>query len=136
MATYKLAGDLNATKIAVVIEDSPTSMIFLSKILARLKYKVLEFKTPRLAIKWFEVRSEEIKPSFIISDIIMPEMTGIDLLKECRERNFQPGVPFILLTSKVEREYILEAKKLGVAGYIVKPATPEKISSKLKEIFS
>lgn len=134
MQYYTTGGDPNAVDIAVVIEDSPTSLKYVSNILGKLKFKVFEFKSPRLAVKWFESKSTII-PKVIVSDIIMPEMTGLELVKLMREQDFYPEVPILLLTSKGEKEYILEAKELKVAGYVLKPASIDSLNKKMHELF-
>lgn len=134
MQYYTNGGDPNAVDIAVVIEDSPTSLKYVSNILGKLKFKVFEFKSPRLAVKWFETKSTII-PKVIVSDIIMPEMSGLELVKLMRERDFYPEVPILLLTSKGEKEYILEAKELKVAGYVLKPASIDSLNKKMNELF-
>jgi len=65
----------------------------------------------------------------IISDWIMPEMTGIDFLKACKSDETIKGIPFLMVTAEAQKDCIMEAIKSGVDNYIVKPFTPEKLQA-------
>lgn len=67
----------------------------------------------------------------IITDIEMPEMNGLELLKEIRSR--EERVRFIILTGFDEFEYAREAIRLEVEDYILKPINEEELENKLKE---
>lgn len=64
-------------------------------------------------------------PDLILLDIIMPDITGFEVIKELK--NYQPtkDIPIIFLTSQKESEYILEGFALGAVDYIIKPANKE-----------
>jgi two-component system chemotaxis response regulator CheY len=59
----------------------------------------------------------------VISDFEMPRMDGLTLLRRIREHRDLGDIPFILLTSRSDARIVLEAKELGVGGYLVKPFT-------------
>lgn len=68
------------------------------------------------------------KFDLILLDIVMPGMTGIEVLREMRKNKLGENIPVIMLTNQSEENYINEAKKLGIAGYIVKSAaTPSEV---------
>ena len=58
-------------------------------------------------------------PDLVISDLKMPEMTGVQLLEEIRK--FAPQLPFILLSSAATPEEVERARQLGISDYIPKP---------------
>jgi len=66
----------------------------------------------------------------IISDISMPIMNGLEMVKEVRKRN--QNIPIILLSAYSDRDKLLEAINIGVNKYIIKPIDPEEL---LKLIF-
>jgi two-component system, chemotaxis family, chemotaxis protein CheY len=70
------------------------------------------------------LRSDDI--DFIISDWIMPEMTGIEFLRACKEDETIKNIPFVMVTAQARKDSVLEAIKSGVDNYVVKPFTPEK----------
>ena len=66
--------------------------------------------------------------NLILLDIVMPGKSGIETLMEMRKNKLGENVPVIMLTNQSEENYINEAKKLGIAGYIVKSAaTPSEV---------
>ena len=72
----------------------------------------------------------------VLSDWLMPEMTGIELLKFCREDERFAKTPVIMVTSEADPESVLKAMKLGANDYITKPATPEDLERKISKIFA
>ena len=73
---------------------------------------------------------------FVLTDMIMENGTGIDLVKNIRsDENFKK-LPVLMITSKAEIEYVLEASEAGVDGYIIKPWTDEALKEKLLEIYT
>jgi len=61
-----------------------------------------------------------IKPNLIISDIIKPEIDGLELLKRIKTDNHTKDIPFIFLSNMSADENIAEAKKLGALEFFVK----------------
>ena len=71
----------------------------------------------------------------VISDIMMPTMDGIQLLRNVRGKENLKTIPFVLVTALSEKEYIVQARELNVNGYILKPVTFQRVTSKLQELF-
>ncbi|MGC8554863.1 MAG: chemotaxis response regulator CheY [Candidatus Acidulodesulfobacterium sp.] len=72
---------------------------------------------------------------FVISDWNMPEMTGIELLKNVRANEATKDLPFLMVTAEAKKENVVEAVKAGVNNYIVKPFTAEVLQEKISKIF-
>src|SRR5215469_8029795 len=64
-------------------------------------------------------------PSIVISDLRMPRMTGIELLKRLRDES--PGTAVIILTGQATIEEAVEATKLGAFNFIEKPIDPKRL---------
>jgi two-component system chemotaxis response regulator CheY len=73
---------------------------------------------------------------FIISDWNMPNMMGLDFLKNVRARDTYKSIPFLMVTAEAKRENVIEAAKAGVSQYIVKPFTVESLQEKIDAIFA
>ncbi|HLE13568.1 MAG TPA: HD domain-containing phosphohydrolase [Anaerolineales bacterium] len=73
-----------------------------------------------------------ITPDLILSDILMPEMDGHALFEAVRSRPEWISIPFIFLTARREREYILAGKKLGADDYLLKPVSPEDLLTAIR----
>lgn len=66
----------------------------------------------------------ENRVDIIISDWNMPGMDGEELLYEVRQNQATKKIPFIMMTSNEDRDFIVTAIQLGVTNYIIKPFTP------------
>lgn len=72
----------------------------------------------------------------VISDLHMPEMDGIELLREVRADARMFRLPFLLLTSDVNAENVKIAAELGVDGYLTKPFRGDPLIEKVEQILS
>ncbi len=72
---------------------------------------------------------------FVVSDWNMPNMTGIDLLKQIRADAGLKHLPVLMVTAEAKKENIIEAAQAGASGYIVKPFTAATLEEKLNKIF-
>jgi len=71
------------------------------------------------------------KPDIIITDIDLPEMNGIDFVKKIREKNY--AIPIILLTYYKDEKFLLEAVKLHLEDYLIKPVSFPKLIDGLEK---
>ena len=85
-------------------------------------------------------KANAFHPDLIICDIMMPEMSGYDVLKTLLGKNSSLSVPFIFLTAKVERCDLRTGMELGADDYIFKPFSAEDllnaVSARLKKFES
>ncbi|MGZ3806907.1 MAG: response regulator [Bacteriovorax sp.] len=72
----------------------------------------------------------------VFCDWNMPVMSGIDLLKKCRQTPGLILLPFIMVTAEAETENIIMALKLGANDYIVKPVQVEVLRKKIDAVLS
>ncbi len=75
------------------------------------------------------------KFDFVVSDWNMPNMTGIELLRNIRADDNLKHLPVLMVTAEAKRENIIEAAQAGASGYVVKPFTAATLDEKLKKIF-
>src|SRR6056297_1781706 len=121
-------------ELIIVAEDSPPNRKILVHLLEKLGYEVEGYENGAKAI---QALKDESKGNLvaILSDIMMPEMDGIEFLKEIRSNDSTKDLPFVLITAVSDKEYIVEAKAHQVNGYILKPVTFDRVTNKLKELF-
>lgn len=72
---------------------------------------------------------------FVVSDWNMPNMTGLELLKQVRSDPSLKHLPVLMVTAEAKKENIIEAAQAGASGYIVKPFTAATLDEKLNKIF-
>lgn len=82
-----------------------------------------------------QVMGQEDEPFFdlIVSDLEMPKITGLELLKMIRTAPEIKHTPFILATTVTARQIILESMRLGVQAYIIKPFDRPMVEFKLRQ---
>ena len=68
---------------------------------------------------------------FVITDVYMPRMTGMQLLQEIKQDAQLARIPVLMLTADARKEDILQAARLGASGYVVKPFTKAILESKV-----
>ncbi|MGO1693095.1 MAG: response regulator [Marinobacter sp.] len=70
----------------------------------------------------------------ILCDWEMPEMSGLELLQWMRQQPQYAKVPFIMITSRGDKDHVIEAVKEGVSEYLGKPFSPEGLSKKIIKV--
>ena len=122
--------DLNMK--VMIVDDFATMRRILRNILKQIGFKnIIEADDGKHALK--ELKKEKV--DLIMCDWNMPEMPGIELLKNVRSDDELKEIPFVMVTAEAQKDNILEAVKSGVSNYVVKPFTAETITEKLHKIF-
>lgn len=88
--------------------------------------RVYEAKDGEEALKMYEKH----KPHIIITDIKMPKLNGLDMVRELRKKDKATKV--IIATAFLETSYLLDAVELGLVKYLIKPITEDKLLPVLK----
>ena len=73
-------------------------------------------------------------PDLIISDLMMPEMDGVQFLKEIRNNNKTSDIPFILLTARAGEQDRIAGLKAKADDYLTKPFSPEELKTRIRNI--
>jgi DNA-binding response OmpR family regulator len=118
-------GFLKETKVLYVEDDKETREA-MGKFLKRRTGKLLTATCGAEGLSLFA----EHKPDLVIADLILPDITGMEMIREIRKRN--SNCP-ILITSTVSKvETILEAVNVGIVSYIIKPVDTSELEKKLE----
>lgn len=75
------------------------------------------------------------KVDIILTDILMPKMSGIELIKNIRNSKKNSQIPIVIATAHTETQYLLDAIRLKVDGYILKPIVIENLLETLDRVF-
>lgn len=123
------------TKI-LVIDDFATMRKIVRKVLTELQFKnVQEADDGATAWPLLEAAANSAEPfELVISDWNMPQMKGIDLLRNVRKHPKMSKLPFIMVTAETEQQNILEAIQAGVSDYVVKPFNGQTLKGKLDNV--
>ena len=81
---------------------------------------------------WDILSAPDCAVGLVISDWNMPHLSGLDLLKRVRKSEPIAHLPFFMLTAEAEQTQVVEAIKLGITGYIIKPFTLAALKSRLE----
>ena len=100
----------------LVVEDNTDMRGYIRSIL-REQYRVLEAANGEEALHILNSNSVD----FIISDLMMPVMDGIELSRKVKETFAISHIPFLMLTAKTSQEAQLESYRMGVDEYLLKP---------------
>ncbi|MGA3174364.1 MAG: response regulator [Syntrophorhabdales bacterium] len=109
----------------LVVDDFATMRKIVKNVLKQIDItNVSEAENGKQAL---EILRKDGDFELIVSDWIMPEMTGIEFLKACKDDESIKKIPFVMVTAEAQKDSVIEAIKNGVDNYIVKPFTPDKL---------
>lgn len=112
----------------LVVDDEPEVMRMVRDMLQDLGVsQTYAAKNGREALTFLGEWEDELDA--IIADWNMPEMTGLDLLRQVR--TVDENIIFLLLTGRADRNSVVEAQQHGASGYICKPFSKEHLANKL-----
>lgn len=75
-------------------------------------------------------------PDVIISDVVMPRLSGFEMFKKIKATPETAKIPFLFITGFQDDRVLSEARKIGVFGILKKPIDIEQIESRLKDLMS
>ena len=109
--------NLNSEKETIlIVEDNQELRFFIRTIFAQY-FNVIEAENGNIGLE----KSKLYMPDIIISDVMMPEKDGIEMVRELREEMTTSHIPIVMLTAKSTIESKIEGMKLGADDYITKP---------------
>jgi DNA-binding response OmpR family regulator len=130
MADEQPTQETQNNPVILLVEDDPLlTRMYQSKFNAE-GFKVLSAQDGVTGLKM----AQEEKVDFMVLDIMMPQMSGIDLLEKLRTGSQGKDTPVIVLTNLTEKEEEEKARKLGVKEYLLKAnLTPGEVVEKIKK---
>ncbi len=124
---------MNANKKILVVDDSSLMRSFAKGSLKQLKLNnVDEAENGEEAL----IKLKKEMFDLILSDLHMPNMNGLELLRAVRSDSNLKDIPFIIMTLDGKKDVLLEAVKEGLNDYILKPVTAGPLGQKLKKVFT
>ena len=116
-------------KRILIVEDNQDIRSYIHSILG-IKYAVEEAENGAIAIEMVALNNYDL----IISDLMMPEMDGIEMCKRLKTSIETNHIPIIILTAKSDIENKIEGLKIGADSYITKPFHPEHLMVRVSKL--
>ncbi|MBI9056310.1 MAG: tetratricopeptide repeat protein [Labilibaculum sp.] len=126
--TEKKLADL---PVLLIVEDNPDMRKYIKTYFVH-KYKVLEAEDGEIGIKM----AFDYIPDLIISDVMMPNISGVELCTSLKSDHKTNHIPIILLTAKVGDDNELDGLNSGADDYIVKPFNAQALLVKVERLIS
>jgi len=120
----------NNNPCVLLVDDSSTNNLLLESVLKTLNFKILTALSGEEAM----VILQKKEVSLVLLDIMMPGMSGYDVLKEMRNDAKLSGIPVILVTARRQIEDENRAFELGAADYFEKPLKLDLLIKRVKDL--
>lgn len=127
-----LGNNKTCTNLVLVVDDNPDLRHYVSKILRLSGYNVIVAGNGE---QGFEM-AQKYRPEVIITDLMMPLVSGLDLIRLIRENPELKGTPVILLTAKADEDTRLEGVERGADAYLSKPFNDRELLAEVKNLQS
>ena len=120
-------------RTVLVVDDEPYIGRIIQLKLENGPYRVELVQDGRTALD--RLQSED-PVDLVLLDIMMPQMSGLDVLAELRQIPHRRATPVIMLTAKGHETDRAQAASLGATDFLTKPFSPKKLLARIDEIFS
>ena len=117
-------------KTVFCVDDSGTVLLSLSAVLGKAGYQVEKAASGEEALG--QLKGGKVKPDIIITDLNMPGMNGIELIKAVRLMPAFKFIPILFLTTESQQSKRMEAKAAGASGWLVKPVKGDELLNTIK----
>ena len=118
------------SKTVLIVDDSASMRQLVTFTLKNAGFNVIDAIDGQDGLDKFS----RIKIDLVITDLNMPVMDGIEMIRQIRSSGSQNFVPIVLLTTESQEKKKVEGKQAGATGWIVKPFKPEQLVAVAKKI--
>ncbi|MCD6399923.1 response regulator [candidate division WOR-3 bacterium] len=115
---------------AMVIDDSRAIRMILARTLREVGYEVCEATNGKEALALLQQHHDEF--SLVLVDWNMPEMDGLEFVRQVRSEPGWSGTTLMMVTTETELDQMMTALEAGADEYVMKPFTKEIITDKLR----
>jgi CheY-like chemotaxis protein len=112
---------MGSSKPILLVEDDDVDAMTTRKALDELKFtnKLIRKVDGEEALEYLQQDDKQL-PYFILLDLNMPRMNGLEFLKVIKDEQILKRIPVVVLTTSETEQNIIDSYELGVAGYVVK----------------
>ncbi|WP_164472573.1 ATP-binding protein [Cohnella candidum] len=120
---------LNRETCLLLVDDDPVNLQVLTNFLSTQPYSILKASNGAEALRLFE---QGVRPDLVLTDLMMPRMTGYELCRKIREK-FKPSeIPIIVLTAKNQINDLVEGFDAGANDYLIKPVAKRELLARIE----
>jgi adenylate cyclase len=119
-------------QLIIVVDDNPDMRSYVANILRQNGHQVT---TARNGYEGYNL-AREISPSLIITDLMMPLVTGLEMIQMIRSDDQMRGTPIILLTAKADEETRIEGTEYGADAYLAKPFNDRELLAEARNLLA
>jgi len=116
----------------LIIDDSNTNLVLLQAILQKHGFETITANCAKQAY----LLLEEPKPSLILLDLLMPEISGFEFLETLKMNTRTADIPVIVISALTDNDNVSIIQNLGAIEYIKKPIDIQSLISSIKNILS
>ncbi|MEM9923887.1 MAG: response regulator [Cyanobacteria bacterium P01_D01_bin.50] len=126
--------DLKAGKgeLVLVVDDNPDMRTYVSSILRANGYQI---QTARNGAEGFNI-AKKLLPNLIVTDLMMPLVSGLEMIRTIRSSETLKGIPIILLTAKVDEDTRIEGTERGADAYLAKPFNDRELLAEVRNLLA
>ena len=117
-------------KTIMLVDDIMISMVQLKEALELKGFKVVMYDTPLRVLEFAKL----FQPDLILLDIVMPQMSGIEVCEQLKSDEKTKSIPVIFLTALAQKKEVVKGVQAGAENYIVKPYHFEELFTRIVEV--
>ena len=114
----------------LVAEDQQTIRSLIEYKLRNSGYTVVSVEDGAAALK----KAVELKPDLVLLDVMMPLMTGFEVLAALKQNEETKRIPVLLVTAQSKEDEVLKGLELGADDYVTKPFSPNELAARVKTV--
>jgi signal transduction histidine kinase/class 3 adenylate cyclase/ActR/RegA family two-component response regulator len=116
----------------LVVEDNADMRNYVSSVLQRLGHQV---HTARNGSEGFQV-AKTLQPQIIITDLMMPVVSGLEMIQMLRQDELLKGIPIVLLTAKADEDTRIDGVERGADAYLSKPFNDRELLAEVRNLLA
>jgi CheY-like chemotaxis protein len=116
----------------LLVDDEPDQVEMYGLALADAGFDVVSATTGGEAVS----RARELRPSLIVLDVRLPDMTGWDVCTALRQDPRTEDIPIVILTAAATATLAMDAANAGCAAYLLKPCYPDELTTAIRSVLA
>lgn len=120
----KLNFDVDSSEMKIlIVDDIPLNVLLIEKMLTPFKFQITKANSGIAAMESIKKNN----PDLVLLDLMMPGMSGYDVIKAVRETTSQDQLPIIILSALNSNDDVVKGFRLGANDFITKPVIMERL---------